>query len=422
MAAARTPSKAGAGRHDTRRRGSKQHVVPDSSVVCGTCLVRCALTCRVCPVCEAAPQLRIGGYSFHGAKKTLFETAEGPVLANSCVFLGRACGPKPAVRGIARTPSGAVDERPMADVADELPQESDIAMKTVPINCDVVKEDMEMARREIQFFKSMKGSTEQHPNLLPLLAGLETESELVLLSPYASGGDLAALTCVNEYTFRCLEEPDGGALAEQLLNALEALHNMRYLHGDVKPQNIFLIEVDGAFVAQLGDFGLARRVPEGAVGLPRMGGSAGYMAPECVGRTYLASIEECAYDTSVSFPADLFALGVVLYQLLSSMSPFDPPSNVLAELEFDEACWEPLAPSAQAFVTRLLEKAPDDRGTAVGALGHEWLTQDAPKAERGVKRALYAPRPAEGVRFHRGKHVTELWRSGRMSTMKSPGG
>mmetsp|Transcript_29698 Transcript_29698/g.85001 ORF Transcript_29698/g.85001 Transcript_29698/m.85001 type:complete len:388 (+) Transcript_29698:92-1255(+) len=349
-----------------------------ASVVCGTCRMKCELSCRMCPICEAAPRLNLGGYSFLGEKKALYDASTGPALANSIVFLARA-----------RSPTAATDK--------ETEDEMQIAMKLVPLEGE--PSSVEMARREIQVFQTL-GSA-KHPNLLPLLFGAETESELVLLTPYAPGGDLDSLTHVAGGVYKCLEECDAAALASQLLAGLAALHAVRYIHGDFKPQNIFLTEIDGALVAQLGDFGLTRRVPRGEEGIESLGGTSGYMAPELVG--YLQQ----GPRPRVSFAADLFALGVVLYQLLSSMAPFDPPSNVRAPLEFDEACWAPLLPEARLLAARLLAREPELRGRADELSADPWLAA-ATHVPRGEPRQRFAPLPDPGIRFHTAARVQEL--------------
>lgn len=349
--------------------------IATAAIVCGTCGTRCPLTNPVCEICMAAPQLKVGDYSFMGAKKTLYDASKGPALSNSIVFLGRAKGPVTETE------------------ADDADQEMQIAMKTVPFDSEATS--VEMARREIQVFQSL-GS--RHPSLLPLLFGAETETELVLLTPYAPGGDLYSLTSIAGYGFKCLEEQDASHLASQVLTGLKALHDQRIMHGDIKPHNVFLTKAEGAYVAQLGDFGLSREVPD-EKGIPMLGGTPGYMAPEMVGRMEGEVV-------MVSFGIDLFAMGIMMYELLSSMSPFDPPTNVKAPLEFDEACWEPLADEAQRFVERLLAKAPQDRGTSKEALQHSWL-KIAADSERGKERDMCAPRPEE-FRFHSMERVWEI--------------
>uniref|UniRef100_A0A7S1PZZ4 Protein kinase domain-containing protein n=1 Tax=Alexandrium catenella TaxID=2925 RepID=A0A7S1PZZ4_ALECA len=353
-----------------------------ASVVCGTCRMKCGLSCRTCPVCEAAPRLNLGGYSFLGEKKALYDASTGPDLANSIVFLARAKSPTAS----GRSKGGEEDEM-------------QIAMKLVPLDGD--PSSVEMARREIQVFQTLGSS--RHPNLLPLLFGAETETELVLLTPYAPSGDLDSLTRIAGGVYKCLEECEAAALASQLLAGLASLHSLRYVHGDFKPHNIFLTEIDGALVAQIGDFGLTRRVSRNAEGVECVGGTSGFMAPELVGRESSGS----GPQPIETYAADLFALGVTLYQLLSSMSPFDPPSNVRAPLEFDEACWGPLLPSSREFVATLLARDPKARSTAADLARHPWLAAaaDVPK---GAPRQKFAPHPEPGLRFHTAARVQEL--------------
>lgn len=366
--------------------------IAHASIVCGTCEQPCSLSCRSCDVCEAAPQLDVGGFSFLGSKRLIYDATKGPALSNSIVFLGRA-------RGMADQSHSAANfsaDKDEAEIVDEI-SELQIAMKVVPLDSEA--SCLEMARREIRVFQSF-GS--EHPNLLPLLFGAETDHEIALLTPYAPGGDLHSRTCVAGSTFKCLEEKDAGNLTQQILTGLAALHSQRYVHGDIKPHNVFLIEAHGAFVAQIGDFGLTRRVPDNANGVPSEGGTPGYMAPEA---TCHLIEGECPL---VSFAIDLFAVGIMVYELLSSMSPFEPVSNCHASLEFDEACWEPLTPEAMSFVTTLMEKSPEARGTAANALHDPWFAA-AMSRGRNVKREVYAPEPDRSLRFHSMESVWGLY-------------
>jgi len=370
--------------------------IASASIVCGSCQQRCPLASRICVICEAAPQLKVGGYSFMGAKKTLYDASKGPALSNSVVFLGRAKGPADTEgdhHGV------QADDEPSGE------EELMIAMKTVPFDSE--PDSVEMARREIRVFQSL-GS--RHPNLLPLLFGAETETELILLTPYAPGGDLYLLTNVAGGTFKCLEEQDAGHLASQILTGLAALHGQRIMHGDVKPHNVFLTKAEGCFVAQLGDFGLSRYVAT-SEGVPSEGGTPGYMAPEMVG----ASFQRDEGRPLVSFGADLFAFGIMIYELLSSMSPFDPPSNVSAPLEFEDDCWEPLDSQARVFVKQMLAKKSEDRGEANDTLEHPWI-EKAAAAERGRSRTAYAPRPDDKLRFH---SMARVWQISGLSPHSS---
>ncbi|HET9014703.1 MAG TPA: protein kinase, partial [Thermomicrobiaceae bacterium] len=109
---------------------------------------------------------------------------------------------------------------------------------------------------------------------------------------------------------------DALALTQQLLPGLAAIHAAGIVHRDVKPQNV-LLAPDGT--AKLTDFGIARAAD---VGLTETGvalGTAAYMAPEQ------------AAGAPLGPPADLYAVGVILFELLTGTLPFpgDQPVAVL---------------------------------------------------------------------------------------------
>jgi serine/threonine protein kinase/Tfp pilus assembly protein PilF len=155
--------------------------------------------------------------------------------------------------------------------------------------------------------------------------------------------------------------PVGDALriALDITSGLAAAHAARLVHRDLKPENIFLTR-DGT--ARILDFGIAKLAPEaGARGQVTtmtgvVLGTAGYLAPE--------QIRGAAVDAR----ADLFALGTVLFEMLTGVRPFgrehlvetlhailhDPPSGALAQRDDVPA---PLVD----VVMRLLEKAPGAR-------------------------------------------------------------
>lgn len=332
-------------------------------LVCGACRTKCHLALTNCPICEAAPRLSFGGYSILGVSRRLHDASA--CLANSAVFLARA--------------RHACDE-----VA--------VAVKLVSLQDE--EGTVAMARRELAVLRKLQ----PHPNLLPLLFGVEMDSELVLLTPYAPGGDLDARARGPGGAWRCLEERDAAGLAGQLLAGLSALQAVGYVHGDVKPQNVLLTGLQGAYVAQLGDFGLTQEE-----GRESCGGTSGYMAPELVGS------EAGGKRPTAASAADLFALGVLLYQVLACAVPFMPASNVLAPLEFEELCWAPLLPSARHFVAQLLAKDAQERGAA---RCHAWLAEGL-AVERGAMRPRFAPVPDPELRFHSAAGALEASRSCR---------
>lgn len=129
-------------------------------------------------------------------------------------------------------------------------------------------------------------------------------SELpVLVTEYASNGDLFKLVSA----FGRFPDFLARSYFHQLVDALEYLHSRNIAHGDVKLDNIL---VDSNFSLKLADFGMAMKYSKGTV-LNKKYGTCLYFSPE-------KHLEE-AYDP---FQADLFALGIVLFVMVSGVLPF----------------------------------------------------------------------------------------------------
>ncbi len=140
----------------------------------------------------------------------------------------------------------------------------------------------------------------EHPHLLRMLdAGIDGTTTFVV-SELASGGSLEDLA-------KPLPPEMLRTLAEQLLQALGFLHGQEILHGDVKTENILIASLERP-VFKLGDFGLARRTKDAALGL--LGASPAFMAPELI-RGSIADER-----------SDLYALGITLYECAFGVLPF----------------------------------------------------------------------------------------------------
>jgi eukaryotic-like serine/threonine-protein kinase len=154
-------------------------------------------------------------------------------------------------------------------------------------------------------------------------------------------------------------------IVRQIAEALAALHTVGFLHGDIKPDNVRLID-DGAAV--LIDLGFAHRPGENAAFL-RAGyvlGTANYLAPE-----------QCDPLPTEDLSSDLFSLGVMFFEMLTGRLPYppgslrqtfrrhrcDPPADV-------RLCAGPLPPALAALVERLLAHRPSDRPRAGAVVQH----------------------------------------------------
>jgi CheY-like chemotaxis protein/HPt (histidine-containing phosphotransfer) domain-containing protein len=180
-----------------------------------------------------------------------------------------------------------------------------------------------------------------------------------------------------------LPEAEAVRLARQLLLGLEAAHAQGVLHRDVKPENV-LVEEDaqGLPVARLCDFGMAKLTGDGDGGQPDLTGEA------IVGTPYYMAPEQFVPGGQVDARADLYALGCILYELLTGRRVFRAPTA--AGIASQHLCRAPEPPSAFASVSRGLE-----------ALLLRTLEKDAaarPQSARELREALEAvdataPRP-----------------------------
>jgi serine/threonine-protein kinase len=174
-------------------------------------------------------------------------------------------------------------------------------------------------------------------------------------------------------------------LFAQVLSGLQAAHGAQIVHRDLKPQNVFCVDRLGcAPLVKLLDFGLARDISGlRAKTITRPGallGTLRYMSPEQL------------LGKRVDARADLFAVGVMLYEALSGRHPFDAPTMADLQASILRSSPTPIADVPRAVadvVERCLAKNPDDRWkTAVDvqralhrAAGHSRDPLDAPSSD-----------------------------------------
>ncbi|WP_240356240.1 MULTISPECIES: serine/threonine-protein kinase [Myxococcus] len=146
---------------------------------------------------------------------------------------------------------------------------------------------------------------------------------------------------------------------EELGSALAQAHGQGILHRDLKAQNVMLLPRAEGFTVKLVDFGIAKVAPvEGSAGLTSAGAVLG---------TPVAMAPEQILGQAVDARADLYALGVLLYQLLTGKLPFTGASAVEIEEQHLHAPPPRLGESVrvpqglEALVRRCLAKRPEER-------------------------------------------------------------
>jgi serine/threonine protein kinase len=140
-------------------------------------------------------------------------------------------------------------------------------------------------------------------------------------------------------------------LVQGTLQGLEHIHQHRIIHCDLKPENILLDVANRDWIAKIADFGIARFLgPPGTHEQPGEMGSPAYMAPE-------------RFYGHFSVESDLYAVGVLLYELLSGHRPFSgmPLEVMKAHLNQPLRIPSPIPTLLKVIIRKALKKLPQHR-------------------------------------------------------------
>jgi class 3 adenylate cyclase len=226
--------------------------------------------------------------------------------------------------------------------------------------------------REVQAM----GRLGDHPQIVTVHDVGEVDGQPYIVAQYMAGGDLSEL--LRREPEHRLAVERALRVAAQVARALEHAHARGIVHRDVKPGNVWLTAQGDA---KLGDFGLAVSLEQPRLTLEgMMVGTVAYMAPEQ------------ALGTSPDARCDLYALGAMLYEMLTGRPPFlgDDAVSIISQ----HINTPPVAPSwhrpdlpraLEAMVLRLLAKAPEDRPASAA---------DVAAALASVEAVAAAPEPA----------------------------
>lgn len=184
-----------------------------------------------------------------------------------------------------------------------------------------------------------------HPHMLPLFDSGEDQGVLYYVMPYVEGESL------RDRLEREKQLPlaDAIRLTEQIASALTYAHERGIIHRDIKPGNI-LLSGDQASVA---DFGIARAVE--AAGGDRITGTG-----LAIGTPAYMSPEQAMGTSDVSASTDVYALGCVVYEMVSGRAPFEGPTPqaLLSKHVADSVpALRSVNPSLPLFVERAVERA-----------------------------------------------------------------
>jgi serine/threonine protein kinase len=257
-------------------------------------------------------------------------------------------------------------------------------------------EDPEARRRFLE--EARTAATLDHPYLCPVHDAGEIEGQLYLTMAYIEGQSLAVLIGTEGWPQRQV-----AAMVGKLALALQEAHKQKVIHRDLKPANVMIKTTGQRREPVIVDFGLAHRDNPQEQRLTRSGqvmGTLGYMAPEQI-RGDLKEIGPAS---------DIYALGVILYELLTGRLPFSGSGLAIAGQILTQAPLPPsrhrsdLDPALEAICLKAMAKAIGDRYTSMGELAaaltgflHSLSASPTPAAPAG---SPASPSPASGERPH----------------------
>jgi serine/threonine protein kinase/formylglycine-generating enzyme required for sulfatase activity len=226
-----------------------------------------------------------------------------------------------------------------------------------------------------------------HPGIVPVYdVGRTEQGECYVVAKFMEGGDLSA-------KIRRTKTPpaEAAAIVAQIADALHCAHEQRLVHRDIKPSNLLMDAHGGVYLA---DFGAA--VQESSSNVIGFVGTPAYMSPE----------QARGEGHRVDARTDIFALGVVLYELMTGIRPFH--SQSVTQLLADIIASDPVPPrqvsaAIPAELERICLKAMSKRAADRYATAREFCWDlrswaDDRHAAESIKSALPLPVVPKGLR------------------------
>ena len=224
----------------------------------------------------------------------------------------------------------------------------------------ISKSDMENIRNQIDILKI---ATDEF--VLKLLDIIENESYLYIMTELCKGGDLYSY--LNQRSFK-IPEAKAAKLIYKLAKSVSFLHTLGIIHRDLKPENILMTDMSDDADIRISDFCICKRLEPNET-TKEIVGTLGYMAPEVLmGKEY-------------NFSADVWAIGVIAYLLLTGYLPFDDEQEdkevirktLFESIPFYNDSWKNISSKAKEFIKKILKKDKEERITIEGILSDPWF-------------------------------------------------
>jgi len=207
----------------------------------------------------------------------------------------------------------------------------------------------------------------QHDNIVNFKEVFDHPDGFYVVLELISGGELFDRVI----ELRRFTEKDAAQTMIQAFHAIEHMHDGGLVHRDIKPENLLLSDKSNSATIKLADFGFAATCA-GPTALSDLLGTPEYMAPELVA---LRDVEG-----GYGKPVDIWALGVVLYILLSGIHPFqiEDEEQMLNNIQAGKfkwlgRNWDKVSEEAKDLITKMLDPSPKSRPNVKECLAHPWF-------------------------------------------------
>lgn len=212
--------------------------------------------------------------------------------------------------------------------------------------------------REIEILKKL-----EHPNVVRIFDVIETPKQLHLVLEFVPGGSLGAM--LKKRQNRRLEELECKGLFRQLVAAIEYIHSQKVTHRDLKLENLLL---ENESIIKIIDFGFSTCFSHDKK-VKLFCGTPTYMAPEIVSRKEYSGP-----------PADIWALGILLYVMLAGCFPFKAPTDRELFKKIEKGIFSipsHVSAGARGLIHKILNVDPGMRPKASDIIGDSWLNDFA---------------------------------------------
>ena len=237
---------------------------------------------------------------------------------------------------------------------------TEVAIKRIEIRLIKNRNYYEYIFRELDLMRRL-----QHPNIVYFYESIVDNKNVYMIFEYCSEGDLS--NYLDKVPENRISETEAHYLVSQLINAMDYLHEHKIIHRDIKPQNILLHRKKELIVLKLADFGFAKELKDIDEIMQSACGTPLYMAPEVL------------KGGSYTVQADLWAIGLIIYEMVIGSHPF-PSQNIFQltsqisqDIKFSSKMTSLLSSNCINLLKGLIQRDPDKRLTLHDLSRHPWI-------------------------------------------------